>query len=194
MIREIARLLVLVYFKIFHRAEFINLRRNVPQTGALILYANHISNADPLLLGCAIRRMVYFMAKQELFKNRLISRLMTELGVFPVKRGAGDVSAIKNALAKLKLGGILSMFPEGTRRKPGKPAEVKPGLAMLAIRAKCPVLPAVVVGKPRFLNKMKVIYGKPIDLSEYYGKDLANEDYIQISEMLMKETEKLMEG
>ena len=80
-------------------------------------------------------------------------------------------------------GNILCMFPEGTRRKPGKTIRVKPGLAMIAIKAECPVLPAAIIGKPRLFNKVKVIYGKPIDLSQYYDKELTTEDYIKISEL-----------
>ena len=193
MLREICRVLLFLYFKIVNRTEFINLK-NVPKEGALIIYSNHTSNADPFVIGCPIKRMVYFMAKQELFNIKIMEKFFTALGAFPVKRGTGDISAIKNSLGKLKIGGILCMFPEGTRRKAGKVSEVKPGIAMFAIKARCPVLPVAVIGKPKFLSKLKIVYGKPFDLSKYYDKKLSTDDYISISEMLMKETEKILEG
>lgn len=191
--RRIIHKLSYVYSKTFHRIEYIGLE-NIPKEGALILYSNHISNADPFILTCTIRRMVYFMAKEELFKGKLASRFWEHVGAFPVKRGTGDIGAIKKSLEKLKKGAILCMFPEGTRRKKNKQPEPKPGLAMLAIRAKCPVLPSVITATPRFWNKIKVIYGKPFDLSEYYGKNLTIDDYTEISKKLMKEVDKLKEG
>ena len=138
--------------------------------------------------------MVNFMAKEELFRNKLIAKMFNSFGVFPIKRGARDITAVKNSLISLGKGNILCMFPEGTRRKPGKTIRVKPGLAMIAIKAECPVLPAAIIGKPRLFNKVRVIYGKPIDLSQYYDKELTTEDYIKISELMMDEVEKLMEG
>lgn len=193
MFRYIIRTVAFIYIKIFNRLECVNLK-NIPREGSLILYSNHISNADPVILIGPVKRMAYFMAKQELFNNRLMAKFFLALGVFPVKRGSGDISAIKNALAKLKTGAILCMFPEGTRKKEGKTSKILPGIAMLAIRSRCPVLPAAIMGNFGFLKKMKIIYGTPIDLSQYYGKELTNDDYIKISEDLMKESQKLMEG
>lgn len=193
MFREFARIIAYIFVKIFFRAEFKNLD-NIPQTGSLILYANHISNADPFLVGCSIKRMVNFMAKEELFKNKLTNKMFRGVGAFPIKRGARDVTAVKNSLLSLSKGNILCMFPEGTRRKPGKTINIKPGLAMIALKARCPVLPAAIIGKPQLFNKVKIIYGKPVDLSQYYGKELTSEDYINISKSMMAEVDTLMEG
>ena len=193
MFRYIVKTAAFIYIKIFCRLECVNFK-NIPREGSLILYSNHISNADPIILVGPVKRMAYFMAKQELFNNKLLAKFFLSVGVFPVKRGSGDISAIKNALAKLKAGAILCMFPEGTRKKEGKPSKIMPGIAMLAIRAKCPVLPAAIMGNFGFLKKMKIIYGAPIYLSQYYNKELTNDDYLKISEDLMKESQKLMEG
>lgn len=192
MFREICRRIIYLYFKIVNRVEFKDID-NVPKTGPAILYANHISNADPFILACGVKRMVYFMAKQEIFKYKPIASAIYALGAFPVKRGTGDISAIKNSLERLKMGGVLCMFPEGTRKKPGKETTIKPGIAMLAIRSKCPVVPGAIIGIAKPFKKVRVIYGKPVDLSEYYDKELTNHDYIKISNDLMRESEKLME-
>lgn len=190
MLRELIKLLSFIYFTLFHRLELINIE-NVPEEGAAILYANHTSNADPALAVCRIKRMVYFMAKDELFKGKLLTRFWTNVGAFPVKRGMGDIGAIKKSLEYLKAGYMLGMFPEGTRRRKNKNPEPKPGLALLAIRSKTPVLPVAITDNPKFFNKIKVIYGKPIELTEYYEKKLSVDEHAEISKKLMDEVEKL---
>jgi len=182
-----------IYFKLFHWVEYIDIN-NIPKEGAAILYANHISNADPLVLVCNIKRMVYFMAKEELFKTKIQREFWSRTGVFPVKRGTGDIGAIKKSLEKLKNEEMLCMFPEGTRRLGDNHPEPKPGLALIAIKAKCIVIPAAISAPPKLFKRIKVKYGKPIDLSEYYGKHLSMDNYTEISKKLMEEVEKLKEG
>ena len=182
-----------IYFKIFHRIEFIG-AGNIPREGAAILYANHISNGDPFAITCIIRRRIYYMAKEELFKGKLLTRFWDHVGVFKVKRGKGDIGAIKKSLEILKKGYMLFMFPEGTRRRDDKQPEPKPGLALIAIKAKCSLLPVAISAPPHFFNKIKVMFGKPIELTEYYGKDLSIDDYTEISKKLMKEVDQLKEG
>ncbi|MGE5474766.1 MAG: lysophospholipid acyltransferase family protein [Ignavibacteriales bacterium] len=189
-LRELIQTSGFIYFSIFHRLEFIGME-NIPKQGAAILYANHISNADPVIATCRIKRMIYFMAKEELFKGKLLTRFWTNIGAFPVKRGTGDISAIKKSIECLKAGYILGMFPEGTRRRKDKHPEPKPGLALLAIRSKSPVMPVVITDRPKCFNKIKVIYGKPFELTEYYDKKLSMNEYAEISKKLMDEVEKL---
>src|SRR6202050_4491514 len=89
--------------------------RIIPRRGAFILASNHISNLDPVVLGiCSIRRL-NFMAKIELFKG-LLGFFLTSLGAFPVKRGESDFGAMREALRRLKMGRVILIFVEGTRR------------------------------------------------------------------------------
>jgi 1-acyl-sn-glycerol-3-phosphate acyltransferase len=172
--------------------KFIGME-NIPKDGRLILFSNHTSNADPVILGSKIKRYVAFMAKEELFKNPFLGKILRGVGAFPVKRGAGDIGAIKSAIAQLKQEHILVMFPEGTRRKKGKQVDLKPGVAMIAIKTQSLVVPAAIIGGPKLFGKNKIIYGKPIDLSQYYDQHLSNEDYIKIVQELMDQVKRLAE-
>lgn len=80
--------------KVFYRYKFIN-NNSIPHEGAYIIASNHMSFSDPVLLGLGQRRRLFFMAKQELFKNKFFAGLIRALGAFPVERGAGDGKAIK---------------------------------------------------------------------------------------------------
>lgn len=193
MLRDLILNFSFLYLKLFHRLELVGIE-NIPKEGAAILYSNHISNADPAVVTCGIKRMIYFMAKEELFKGKFLRWMWNDIGAFPVKRGTGDIGAIKHSLQRLKAGSMLGIFPEGTRRRKNKIPEPKPGLALIAIKSKSQLLPAAITDRPKFFNKIKVIYGKPFELTEYYGKNLSIDDYTAISKKLMEEVEKLKEG
>ena len=106
MFRKFAQGLLYVIFKILYRIEVTGLD-NIPSDGALIIYAKHTTNLDPIFVGCRIKRMAYFMAKEELFRNKFFAAIITKCGSFPIKRGAKDLVAIKNSLAILEKGDIL---------------------------------------------------------------------------------------
>lgn len=134
-----------------------------------ILISNHTSNWDPVILGDAIRgRHVVYMAKEELFSNRVAAFFLRQLHAIPLSRGAGDVTAVKTALRVLRDGNILGIFPEGTRTKSGRIEEFENGAALLSLRADVPVLPAYIQGGYRFLRRVTVWFGEPIYLREIY--------------------------
>ena len=143
-------------------------RENMPKEGPVILAANHMSNWDPPLLATFLARPVSYMAKQELFFNFIADYILRSCHSFPVKRGAADRGAIKAALAELKKGHCLGVFPQGTRSRHGERKKAEPGVALLAAMAKAPVVPAAIIGTDHvfanggFLPKLRVIYGKPL--------------------------------
>src|SRR5690606_10964952 len=112
--KEILRFIIAVFFSVFYRVQIIGIE-NIPKEGAAILCSNHISELDMFFIGYRIKRLVRYMAKEELFKNPLLRFFITRLGAFPVKRGKGDVGAIKTSLRLLSEGHIVGIFPEGTR-------------------------------------------------------------------------------
>ena len=138
---------------IFWKIEVRGLE-NIPREGGVILCSNHISNIDPILLDMVFKRQIFFMAKEELFKNRLFGKFIKKLGAFPVKRGRGDVGALKFAKKILENGNILGIFIEGTRSKTGELLKPKPGAAILANETNSKILPVCI--KPAFGIKVKM--------------------------------------
>ena len=128
---------------------------NVPPEGPLIVVANHQSNIDPPLLAPLVPRRLRFLAKDTLFKNPVSSWFLHSWGAYPLNREAMDVSAMRWALAHLRGGGALVMFPEGTRYPRGMgPAQV--GAAQFAFRTGAPVLPIGITGTEAFKSVFRV--------------------------------------
>ena len=158
---------------IFHFLAFIVYRpkvvgqENVPKEGAAILCPNHVHAMDSVIIVTTNKRKVHFMAKEELFKNAFIKWIANVFGIFPVKRGGKDIDAIKTSLKILENGGLLNIFPEGTRNGSKKGVKPKNGAVLIAQKAKVPIIPVGVQGKFKPFTRVKLNYGKPI-----YAKDL----------------------
>ena len=163
---------------------------NLPQ-GGFVLAANHTSNLDPWPLGLPLfpRRQLRFMAKSELF-NPLLTPFLKGGGAFKVRRGEGDLAAIRTAVDLVRGGEIVVMFPEGTRRRKGlrKKHEARPhtGAARIALSARSPLVPAAIKGTDRIsrLGPLRVAYGRPIVVD-----DLA---HVDVKEASRTATERLM--
>jgi cytidylate kinase len=128
-------------------------REHEPARGPFIVAGNHASAIDPPLAGGAIRHRASYMAKDELFAVPVLGAWLRSVGVFPVKRGQADRRAIRRSLQVLEQGGVLVMFPEGTRSEDGRLRDPEPGAALIALRTGVPVLPVAVVGSQRILPK-----------------------------------------
>lgn len=189
MLYSFARALLIPIFLFFYNYRIIG-RDNVPADGAYIVCANHVSMIDPIFVGIALPHRMYFMAKAELFRNKLLGILLHGLGAFPIKRGEADIRSIKTSLKLLNSGKILALFPEGTRNKTDE-VVAEPGIAMLAIKSKVPVIPAAIISSYKFFRRTKVIIGKPIELTDYYDRKLLNEDYHKISLEIMNKINEL---
>ena len=148
----------------------------VPHDGGLVLAANHNSNLDPWPLAFPLwpRRQLFFMAKSELF-NPILGPPLRAGGAFPVRRGEADMESIEHAIEICRNGGIVAMFPEGTRRSKGlrKKFAHRPrtGAARIALSAGVPLVPAALDGTDRIsrLPKLKVAYGDPIRVDDLDG-------------------------
>jgi 1-acyl-sn-glycerol-3-phosphate acyltransferase len=145
---------------------------HIPE-GGFVLAANHTSNFDPWPLGIPFlpRRQLRFMAKAELF-NPVLAPILRAGGAFKVRRGEGDVDAMRTAAQLAREGEIVVMFPEGTRQKKGlrKKFEARPhtGAARIALTAGVPLVPAAIAGTDRLsrLGPLRGAYGEPVDLSD----------------------------
>lgn len=165
---HIVKFLVWVAFHIAFNVRFEG-RENIPKKTAVIYASNHRSNADPPLVGCGARGKYAFMAKEELFRNKLFAWLIRSLGAFPVSRGKGDTKVLDTSVERLNSGRSLMIFPEGTRSKDGKVHRGHSGAAVIAARADKLIIPVGVVfgEKLKFRTKIVVKYGEPIDPKEY---------------------------
>ena len=150
--------------KVFYRYKFIN-NNSIPHEGAYIIASNHMSFSDPVLLGLGQRRRLFFMAKQELFKNKFFGGLIRALGAFPVERGAGDGKAIKTGEDLIKEGNVMTIFIEGGRTKTGEFMRPRSGCALVAQQMQVPVIPAciTITGNPKHRFAKRVIhFGDPL--------------------------------
>lgn len=181
----IARFIVSVIFKIIFRLD-VKGRENISQKGRIILCSNHISLLDPIMLAIAVPRPIIFMAKKELFENKFLARLLYGLGAFPVDRRGSDLSSIKMSLRTLKEEKILGIFPEGTRVQKVDLDNVKPGVGLISIKSRSPVIPVYIESKYKLFNKVIIKIGKPMYFNSYYEKKLTTEDYKDISVNIME--------
>ena len=145
--------------------------------GPLILASNHLGNVDPMAVAIAVRRRrVRFMAKEELFAWPL-APFVRSWGAFPVRRGGSDREAMRLAEATVREGGMLGMFPEGTRSATGALGELHGGTAVIALRTNTPILPCRLtntnrLGKPRSLwprPRVSARFGEPIPVKREAG-------------------------
>jgi len=194
MLINIFRGFVTIVFTVFYRVEVIG-KENVPESGPLILCANHNGELDMFFIGYKIKRLVRYMAKEELFKNPLLAKFITWLGAFPVKRGKGDVEAIKTSLRILENNEVLGIFPEGTRmkNKDAKSVRIKPGVALIAQKSGAPIIPVAVSGRYRPFSKIKVVFGKPFRLDLDKDKKYTNSELVEIAKDIMSKVYSLME-
>lgn len=156
-----------------------------PQDGPVILCANHVSFTDPILLALALKRQLYFIAKKEICEAPFIGALVRGLGAFPVDREGKDLKAIRNCMNILKNSNVLGIFPEGTRIIHGKVSEAKAGVALIAKKAKAPIVMVHIKpkhGRYRLFSKTDLYFSDPISYEDLCG-DL---DYLSASQKIME--------
>ncbi|MGE0488330.1 MAG: lysophospholipid acyltransferase family protein [Vulcanimicrobiota bacterium] len=127
---------------------------NLPADGPGLVVSNHVSWLDPVVLGALITtRPIHFMAKRELFRGKLLEHFVRTLCAFPVDRSRSDLGAIRKAVALLKAGRLVGMFPEGHRNFSGVLGPFHDGVAMLASMSRAPVIPVAVVNSRAYCEE-----------------------------------------
>jgi len=118
----------------------------LPATGGLIVLSSHQSHLDPLLLGLACDRRLSSLARSSLYRFKPFGFVITALDAVPIDREASAVAAMKTVIKRLEDGAAVIIFPEGTRTPTGRLGEIKSGFALLAKRARVPIVPVAIVG------------------------------------------------
>lgn len=173
MLNLILRKSALVLSKILLGIE-VSGRENIPKKGAFILASNHLSNLDPVVIAAVCPRRLGFMARDTLFHNPAFRWLISNAGAFAVKRSSADLSALKEALRRLRNNCALLVFPEGTRAiEPDTYRPAQPGIGFLAAKSGVPVIPAFVTGTDKAMprgskgisfHKVRIRFGRPVEV------------------------------
>lgn len=172
----------------------------VPLTGPVILASNHLSFLDPPLVGSGLKRGINYMARKTLFRYPGIGALLRSWNAVPVDRDGGSASGLKEILDRLKRGGAIIMFPEGTRSLDGRLQPGRSGIGLAIIKSDAPVIPVRVFGTfeaygkgvkfPR-PHRIQVKYGEPMLFAELRAeakkcsKDRLKQIYQQVADELM---------
>jgi 1-acyl-sn-glycerol-3-phosphate acyltransferase len=159
------RLVVRPTMQVVYRLEVAG-AEHVPASGGVVVVANHLSALDPFVLGSAVPRDLCFMAKAELWRVRLVGRLVEALGGFPVDRGRGDRDAVARAVELTRSGRAVALFPQGRVRSEGVWHR---GAARVALRTGAPIVPVrlfdtdrALAGRRLGLSRLRVAIGEPI--------------------------------
>ncbi|HEU5490487.1 MAG TPA: lysophospholipid acyltransferase family protein [Gaiellaceae bacterium] len=169
-------------------------RERVPMDGGLVVASNHFSWIDPPVLGAAIPRTLYFMAKVEAHRVPGLGQLMRSFGAFSVRRGESDREAVRTMRQLVRDGHALGLFAEGTRQRSGVPGPVQPGAAMVAINEEAPVICAAIYGSFEWrlgnFSPVSLAWGTPMSFD---GLPRGGKGYKEASAEIEREIRKLWE-
>jgi 1-acyl-sn-glycerol-3-phosphate acyltransferase len=182
---------------------------NVPRTGPLIVVCNHLSFVDSVFLPLMIDRQIAFLAKSDYFtgkgiKGWFIRFFMTSAGQLPIDRSGGKASeaSLNAGLQVLAEGGVLAIYPEGTRSPDGRMYRGRTGVARMILEAQVPVIPAAVIGTEKVMplgsnipkvHRVGVVIGEPLDFSRFEGMESDRFVLRSITDEIIYEMNKLSE-
>ena len=195
MLLNLVKFTARTFYRVFYKVKIIGLE-NIPQTGAVVLACNHVSNFDPPLVGgfIGLRRDPIYIMKKEILSVPLLGPMLKSFGFIAIDRykKGGDMQPLKQALKVIKEGKALFIFPEGTRSKTGKPIKPKAGIGFLLWHCQAPVVPIKVFNteKMPFTRELKVVVGKPFMLEKHEGKPI-KEQFQDFADEVMQQIIKL---
>ncbi|MCB9853666.1 MAG: 1-acyl-sn-glycerol-3-phosphate acyltransferase [Phycisphaerales bacterium] len=150
-------------------------QENIPAEGGVLIVSNHQSVLDPILLPIRLNRPFNYIAKSELFRNRMFAWFLRWVfNAFPVHQGHSDVKAVKETIRRLQAGHVMNIYPEGARTEDGEIGPLQSGVALIVERAQVAVVPAVIVGAfevwpihKRFFRRgpIRIRFGPPLYLA-----------------------------
>ena len=185
-----AKVLVGIFYAVLFRIR-VEGKDNIPNEGGIILCANHISYHDTVVLGLISPRQLHFVAKEELWRIKLISKLFTKLGAIPINRQKPGIDTLKQVVNVLKDGRALAIFLQGGRKKDIDVDDAKAGVALFAIKGKAPVVPINISSSFRIFSKVDINIGKPITFEEYWDKKIRTQELNEIASKILREIKAL---
>lgn len=179
------RKIISVPFKLYFNPE-INGLENLPNK-PYILAGNHTSLMDIPFLIVALEDDIHFMAKKELFSNKIANYIFSRMGAFPMDRKSVDLRSLKESLFILKNKQVLGIFPEGTRNKTNDLIlPFKPGVSNLSIKTNSLIVPFGINGKYKFRSRIKLNIGKPIDIKNIEKSEQTSYIEEQVKKLILK--------
>lgn len=193
---KVVAFLLKPFMKIFFPYEIKGQENIEKLPEGYIICLNHLSAWDPIFMIAVHKHPIYFMAKAEIFRNKLVSCILNKLGVFAVERGKGDKQAINRATEICFSGKNLGIFIEGTRSKTGEFLRPRSGAALLAIKTKTDVLPVCITGvsednKVHVFKKTVISYGKILKAEEYFSDNESRSALKDSTNLIMESIKKL---
>lgn len=173
---------------------------HLPRSGGVLIVSNHLTYYDPLIVGMCFKRVVYYMAKIELYRNPVLAWFITQLQAFPIRRGEVDRAALRRADELLKSGRVVALFPEGHRSRDARIQESKGGIALIARRSGVPIVPLAITGTEHLLPRelarwrpwhrpaLTVTVGEPFMLPPLSGRA----DYNALADLIMSHVAALL--
>ena len=171
---QVAKSMVRAVMSIFFRARYSG-EQNVPRRGGVLVLSNHQSHLDPPMLGAGFPRDMVFLARRTLFRSRLFGWLIRSLGAIEIDREGFALSGIRATIGWLRQGEAVLVFPEGTRSRDGNLGVFKPGLAVVARRAKVPILPVAIEGAYQAWPRAER-FPRPGAIHVHYGRPISPEE------------------
>ena len=156
--------------------------------GAYLYVGNHYSMWDIFYPARTTREGVHFIAKESVTSAPVLRRWSRQFGVITAMRDGSDIRTLTDAMKCLKNGDKVVLFPEGTRNKVSE-EEFLPfhaGAALMAIKTKTPIIPFVSCSRPKLFKRVHVVFGEPLELSEYYDRKLSREDYEEAEKIVVQ--------
>ena len=157
-------------YRIVYRVK-INKEYKYNDNEAYVICANHLSTMDALGILVTNKRKIQFVAKMELFHNKILFNWAHVFDIIPVRRNSADINSVKLCLKALKNNAIVGIFPEGMRHGLEKNATIKNGAALLAYKANVKVIPVGIKSSFKPFTKVEYNYGKPIDVRGFKTED-----------------------
>lgn len=160
------------FLRIFFR---INVHGELKQeeNGRYLVVSNHSNLLDPIVLGIVLKPQLHFMAKQELFENKILAKIIYGLNGFPVNRSGNDIVALKKAVKLLRDGNVVGIFIEGTRVKEYNPDNAKAGPILIANMGKATIIPVMIDSTYKLFSNIDVYIKEPykVEIEKGSGDD-----------------------